>query len=480
MGEHGFYDDVFPSLGVPYEAVKWRQDVNPIDRDEAMLHKQMQVATLIRVHRVRGHLIADLDPLRWKQPKMPAELDPATYGLTIWDLDREFLTGGVAGVEKMRSATCSACCATPTAAPSASSTCTSRTPTSSAGSRARSRACAPRCTKDEQAPHPRAPQRRRGVREVPRHQVRRHQALRSRRRGVGDPHPRQRAVDRRRRRPRRGPCSAWPTAAASTCSPTSWARATTQIFGEFEGHVDPTTVQGSGDVKYHLGATGKYESRRRRTTSASSSPPTPATWRPSTRSCSAWCAPARTRSSRPARTRAAAPDPRRRRLRRPGRGGRVPGDERHQRLPRRRHDPPDHQQPDRLHHLARVRPLLARTAPTWPRRSRRRSSTSTATIPRPACASPSWRSTTASVPQGRRDRHGVLPPPRPQRGRRPELHPAADVQGDRRAAQRAQALRRGPRQARRPHRRGGRGRARRLPASCRSPSTRPARHAPAR
>ncbi len=26
-----------------------------------------------------------------------------------------------------------------------------------------------------------------------------------------------------------------------------------QIFKEFEGHVDPTTVQGSGDVKYHLG-----------------------------------------------------------------------------------------------------------------------------------------------------------------------------------------------------------------------------------
>ena len=32
------------------------------------------------------------------------------------------------------------------------------------------------------------------------------------------------------------------------------------IFSEFEGHVDPNTVQGSGDVKYHLGATGKYES----------------------------------------------------------------------------------------------------------------------------------------------------------------------------------------------------------------------------
>ena len=33
-----------------------------------------------------------------------------------------------------------------------------------------------------------------------------------------------------------------------------------QIFREFEGYVDPTSVQGSGDVKYHLGAVGKYVS----------------------------------------------------------------------------------------------------------------------------------------------------------------------------------------------------------------------------
>ncbi|MEX0847355.1 MAG: multifunctional oxoglutarate decarboxylase/oxoglutarate dehydrogenase thiamine pyrophosphate-binding subunit/dihydrolipoyllysine-residue succinyltransferase subunit [Ilumatobacteraceae bacterium] len=101
LGEHGFYEAVFQSLGVPYEAVKWRIDVNPVNREDAMLHKQMQIATLIRVHRVRGHLIADLDPLRWREPELPAELDPATYGLTIWDLDREFLTGGVGGVERM-------------------------------------------------------------------------------------------------------------------------------------------------------------------------------------------------------------------------------------------------------------------------------------------------------------------------------------------------------------------------------------------
>jgi 2-oxoglutarate dehydrogenase E1 component len=101
LGGDGFYDDIFQSLGVPYEAVKWRRDVNPIDREQTMLEKQMAVATLIRVYRVRGHLIADLDPLRWKEPRMHPELDPATYGLTIWDLDREFLTGGLAGQDKL-------------------------------------------------------------------------------------------------------------------------------------------------------------------------------------------------------------------------------------------------------------------------------------------------------------------------------------------------------------------------------------------
>jgi 2-oxoglutarate dehydrogenase E1 component len=101
LGADGFYNEVFHALEVPYEAVQWRRDVNPIDREATMLEKQMAVANLIRVHRVRGHLIADLDPLRWREPAMPTELDPATYGLTIWDLDREFLTGGLAGRERL-------------------------------------------------------------------------------------------------------------------------------------------------------------------------------------------------------------------------------------------------------------------------------------------------------------------------------------------------------------------------------------------
>ncbi len=100
-GEHDFYDEVFRSLDVPYEAVAWRQDVNPVDHVASQLDKQLNVNTLVNMYRVRGHLIADLDPLAAKEPHMHSELDPATYGLTIWDLDRRFLAGGVAGEREM-------------------------------------------------------------------------------------------------------------------------------------------------------------------------------------------------------------------------------------------------------------------------------------------------------------------------------------------------------------------------------------------
>ncbi len=101
LGAHGFYEEIFHSLGIPYEAVQWRRDVNPVDSADAQLQKQMQVNRVINMHRVRGHLIADLDPLAVKEPHMHTELDPASYGLTIWDLDREFLSGGLAGTDRL-------------------------------------------------------------------------------------------------------------------------------------------------------------------------------------------------------------------------------------------------------------------------------------------------------------------------------------------------------------------------------------------
>jgi len=102
MGADDFYEHIFSSMGVPYEAVKWRRDVNTFDREQTQVEKQMNVDRLITMHRVRGHLIANLDPLGDSEPSMHPELDPATYGLTIWDLDREFLTSGVDGRDSMK------------------------------------------------------------------------------------------------------------------------------------------------------------------------------------------------------------------------------------------------------------------------------------------------------------------------------------------------------------------------------------------
>ncbi|MDQ6725690.1 MAG: multifunctional oxoglutarate decarboxylase/oxoglutarate dehydrogenase thiamine pyrophosphate-binding subunit/dihydrolipoyllysine-residue succinyltransferase subunit [Actinomycetota bacterium] len=105
LGADGFYDEVFRSLSVPYEAVRWRPDSNPLDHlmgdGGAQREKHVHVQTLTNMYRVRGHLIADLDPLSWKEPHTHPELDPATYGLTIWDLEREFFVDGVAGRKTM-------------------------------------------------------------------------------------------------------------------------------------------------------------------------------------------------------------------------------------------------------------------------------------------------------------------------------------------------------------------------------------------
>ncbi|HEX9890094.1 MAG TPA: multifunctional oxoglutarate decarboxylase/oxoglutarate dehydrogenase thiamine pyrophosphate-binding subunit/dihydrolipoyllysine-residue succinyltransferase subunit [Nitriliruptorales bacterium] len=92
LGERGFYDEIFKSLRVPYTPAEWKQDTSPMDGEAAGITKQKQVDAITHMHRVRGHLIADLDPLSATDPALHPELDPVFYNLSIWDLDREFLT----------------------------------------------------------------------------------------------------------------------------------------------------------------------------------------------------------------------------------------------------------------------------------------------------------------------------------------------------------------------------------------------------
>ncbi len=100
LGEDDFYQRAFSDMSVPYEAVKWRDDHGATQDgdDEGAMAKQMAVNTLINQYRVRGHLIANTNPLSDGPADMHPELDPASFGLTIWDLDREFLTGISTGV----------------------------------------------------------------------------------------------------------------------------------------------------------------------------------------------------------------------------------------------------------------------------------------------------------------------------------------------------------------------------------------------
>ena len=98
LGEHKFYDDIFTSLRIPYEPARWRTDENPRvagRTGDNLGAKQIAVQQMINMYRVRGHLIANLNPLMHDFQRLHPELDPLSYGLTIWDLDREFLTGNL-------------------------------------------------------------------------------------------------------------------------------------------------------------------------------------------------------------------------------------------------------------------------------------------------------------------------------------------------------------------------------------------------
>jgi 2-oxoglutarate decarboxylase len=102
LGKHSFYDDLFEDLQITASPIQWDTDGHPSILGTAStspdLEKQIGVLRLINRYRVRGHLIANLDPLGTHQLYHP-ELDPASFGLTMWDFDREFETGGLGNLK---------------------------------------------------------------------------------------------------------------------------------------------------------------------------------------------------------------------------------------------------------------------------------------------------------------------------------------------------------------------------------------------
>ncbi|HEY5515663.1 MAG TPA: multifunctional oxoglutarate decarboxylase/oxoglutarate dehydrogenase thiamine pyrophosphate-binding subunit/dihydrolipoyllysine-residue succinyltransferase subunit, partial [Pengzhenrongella sp.] len=97
LGQDNFYDRVFAALRVPYEPVRWVRD--PSSDPDADLGKPARIAELIHAYRSRGHLMADTDPLAYHQRKHP-DLDMQNHGLTLWDLDRQFPIGSFGGMSR--------------------------------------------------------------------------------------------------------------------------------------------------------------------------------------------------------------------------------------------------------------------------------------------------------------------------------------------------------------------------------------------
>ncbi|MDR1768858.1 MAG: multifunctional oxoglutarate decarboxylase/oxoglutarate dehydrogenase thiamine pyrophosphate-binding subunit/dihydrolipoyllysine-residue succinyltransferase subunit [Propionibacteriaceae bacterium] len=94
IGQHGFYDDIYTSLRIPYTPLRWSRDVSYADASTKP--REARMFSLIGAYRRFGHYQADIDPLEFRVRTHP-ELAAEFHGLTIWDLDREFPTGGLGG-----------------------------------------------------------------------------------------------------------------------------------------------------------------------------------------------------------------------------------------------------------------------------------------------------------------------------------------------------------------------------------------------
>ena len=356
----GFWDEIFRELGNPYLPVRWSTD-NP----DSIVDKNARVMELIAAYRNRGHLMADIDPLRLDTTRFRShpDLEMLNHGLTLWDLDRVFKVNGFAGCEYkklrdvlglLRDAYCRHIGVEYTHIldpeqqrgwKSASRPSTSNRlwpqqkyilsklnaaeafetflQTKYVGQKRFSLEGAESVIPmmdaaiDQCAEH--------GLDEVV----------------IGMPH--------------RGRLNVLANIVGKPYS---------QIFSEFEGNLNPSQAHGSGDVKYHLGATGMYlqmfgdnDIQVSLTANPSHLEAVDPVLEGLVRAKQDLLDPERTTTAASELLGGADDDARRRRLRRPGRGRRDAEPGQPARLPRRRHHPLHRQQPDRVHHRAGVLPV---------------------------------------------------------------------------------------------------------------------------
>ncbi len=411
-----FFDEIFRELGIPYEPVRWRTD-NP----DSIEDKNGRVLELIAAYRNRGHLMADIDPLRLDQTRFRShpDLDVNTHGLTLWDLDREFKVNGFAGAEHkklrdvlglLRDAYCRHVGVeyTHILEPEQQKWLQERIevkhekPTVAEQKYILSKMNAAEAfetflqTKyvgqkrfSLEGAETVIPMMDAAIDQAAEHKL--DEVV------VGMPH--------------RGRLNVLANIVGKPYS---------QIFGEFEGNLNPSQAHGSGDVKYHLGATGNYIQMfgdNDIQVSLVANPSHLEAVDPVLEGLVRAKQDLLDKRRRSRRLLRRADDAaRRRRVRRAGRGGRDAQPGAAAGLPHRRHDPHHRQQPDRVHHIAWGLAVVGVL-------HRRRKDDRRADLPRQRRrpgglrlgGAPGHR-LPAEVQEGRRHRHAVLPQARAQRG----------------------------------------------------------------
>jgi hypothetical protein len=437
LGEDGFYDEIFSSLRIPYEPVRWARDISVNHDDE--VHKQARVLELIHAYRVRGHMMADTDPLEYQQRSHP-DLDVLSHGLTLWDLEREFATGSFGGSRRfmklrdilgvLRDSYCRT---------TGIEYMHIQDPEQRRWIQERIERPHTKTPREEQLRSCTSSTRRRRSRRSCRRSSSA-EALQPRGRRDHDPAADE-IVDAAAQNELEEVTIGMAHRAGSTCWSTSSARASARCSASSRA----TSTLGPCRARRR-----EVPPRRRRASSAA---------RRATRSRCRWREPLAPGDRRP--------DPRGHRrakqdLLNRGSTSRccrccctaTPRSPARAWWPRpstcrscvataRRHGAPGGQQPGRVHHLPCRIPLVAVL-------HRRRPDGAGADLPRQRRrprglhpGGPAGLRVPPDVQQGRRHRPRVLPPPRAQRGRRPQLHPAADVRPHRGQALGAQALHRG-------------------------------------
>ncbi len=290
LGEDGFYDRIFRSLRIPYEPVRWVVDKSFSDEDE--VNKTARVVELIHAYRVRGHLMADTDPLEYRQRRHP-DLDVQTHGLSLWDLDREFPTGGFGGKPVMKLRHILGVLRDSYCRTTGIEYMHIQDPDQRRWIQDRVERKYAKPSREEQLRILRPAERRRGVRDLPADQVRGAEAVQPRGRRVGHPAARRPAVGRRRGRPRRG--------LHRHAAPRPAQRAgqhRRQVLRpdlpRVRGHPGPPLGAGLRRREVPPRHRGRVHRRVRRAPPRCTWPRTPRTSRRSTRSSRASCAPSRT------------------------------------------------------------------------------------------------------------------------------------------------------------------------------------------